>query len=88
MPPELRVTGTVSIDLRTDDDYTLMRRMQSAADAPPGSVVEFGVEPRSWPDPVGVEYLRANGDHLRRIEVRCSDPFTVRRWVLALRGED
>jgi hypothetical protein len=82
------VTGAIRIDLRVDDEHDVKRAIQNAAYSPAGAEVEFLVAPHQWPGWEGITFLRAHGDHLGRIRINCSDPETVRIWVMAIRGED
>lgn len=84
----MRVHGAVAIDLRVDDEFAVLRAVQTAAYAPAGAEVEFLIKPGQWPPYQGVQYLREHGDHLGRIVVKCSDATTARTWIAALRGED
>lgn len=92
--PVFAVYGVVRWDLRTlevapaaREDAELGRQLQMLTYAPAGADVVVQVAAGqfvpSWP----VKFLRAEGGHLGSVTVESSDPATVRRWVLALRGE-
>jgi len=89
------VRGVVRADLRSvesttpvEGDAVLARRVQMLAFAPMGADVVVQVAAGQFVPSLAVGYLRAEGHHLGSVTVECSDPATVRRWVLALRGED
>lgn len=82
-----RIGGSVAIDLRVEDDHKIDRLIQGAASAPAGAEVAFSVRPRQFTPYWSIGYLRVHGAHLGAITVHCSDPDTIKLWVLALRGE-
>ena len=82
-----RIGGSLAIDLRIDDDHKVDRLIQQAAHAPAGADVAFSVRPRQLTPYWAIAYLREHGTHLGGITVHCSDPDTIKLWVLALRGE-
>ncbi len=91
--PGFEVRGIVRLDLRTReaaplaDDAALAREVQGLAYGPGGAAVVVQVAAGQHVPGLAVAYLRAEGKHLGSITVESSDPATVRRWVLALRGE-
>jgi hypothetical protein len=84
----------VRLDLRTreaappSDDAAMARQVQMLAYAPPGADVFVHVAAGQFVPSSSVAFLRAEGGHLGSVTVESSDPPTVRRWVLALRGEE
>lgn len=70
------------------DDALLARQVQTLAFAPPGADVVVQVADGQFVPSLAVAYLRSEGSHLGSVTVESSDPPTVRRWVLALRGEE
>lgn len=92
--PGFEVYGVVRLDLRTresapaPDDAALGRQVQMLAYAPPGADVVVQVAAGQFVPSMAVAFLRAEGGHLGSVTVESSDPPTVRRWVLALRGEE
>jgi hypothetical protein len=92
--PGFTVRGLVRLDLRgrasalAFDDAVLIRQVQMLAYAPPGADVVVQVAAGQFVPSLAVSFLRAEGRHLGSVTVESSDPPTVRRWVLALRGEE
>ena len=88
------VRGVVRVDLRVreaapvSDDLVLARQVQMLAYGPPGADVVVQVAAGQYVPTWAVSYLRAEGGHLGSVTVESSEPATVRRWVLALRGEE
>lgn len=80
------VYGRVRVDLRRADDHDLQRAIQDLADMPAGVDIVLEVAPGALVPPFGVQYLRDEGSP-GSVTVESGDPATVRRWVLALRGQ-
>ena len=92
--PPLQATGRVRLDLDThrangfEVDREVVRKLKSLSFAPAGAEVVLAVRPAQlWPGE-GIAYVRDCCRHLGTVTVECSDPETVREWVLALRGEE
>lgn len=91
--PRFRVDGALVIDLRvsggpySDNGHVVERKIQRAADAPPGVDVTFIVADRQFPPMFGISYLIEHGGHLRSVTAQCEDPATINSWCQALRGE-
>lgn len=83
----LRTLANVAeVDLRHLDPHTVYRLVQWAAHEPAGTFVVFRVSGNQMPEFGALEYLRANGEHLGRVEFRCPDAATRRRWAQAMTG--
>ena len=92
--PRLQANGRVRLDLGTnrangfEAEYQVVRKLKSLSFAPAGAEVVLAVLPAQlWPGE-GIAYVRDCCRHLGTVTVECSDPETVREWVLALRGEE
>lgn len=92
--PGFDVRGVVRLDLRAReatpvaDDALIGRQVQMLAFAPSGADVVVQVAAGQFVPSLAVAYLRSEGSHLGSVTVESADPPTVRRWVLALRGEE
>lgn len=77
-------TGDRWHDWARETTEEVTRMIRTLTLAPAGCEVVLQVAPGQIPE--GIAHLRDQGQHLGPITVECSDPETVRRWVLALRG--
>lgn len=83
----LRALANVAeVDLRHLEPHTAYRLVQWAAHEPAGTLVLFRVTENQMPEFGALEYLRTHGGHLGRVEFRCPDAATRRRWADALAG--
>ncbi|WP_422933605.1 hypothetical protein [Sinomonas sp. P47F7] len=84
-PPTFSLGAALEVDLRSLDGHELARAVEWAAHAPRGASVTFEVARGQVPPHLALRYLCDHGRHLGTVQIRCSDPDSANRWLLALR---
>ena len=82
----MRLTGSIVLDLRGDEDRPLRYQSQKLLGAPDGVRVVFRVRDGQFPEFESIELIRPHLDRLGDIDVQ-ADAETIRQWHQALRGE-
>ncbi len=82
----MRLTGTIVLDLRGDEDRPLRYQCQKLLGAPDGVRVVIRVRDGQCPEFEFIGLIRPHLDRLGDIDVQ-ADAETIRQWHQALRGQ-
>jgi len=82
----MRLTGTIVLDLRGDEDRPLRYHSSKLLDAPDGGRVVIRVRDGQFPEFESIGLIRPHLDRFAEVDVQ-ADPTTIREWHRALRGE-
>ncbi len=82
----MRLTGTIVLDLRGDEDRPLRYQSSKLLDAPDGGRVVIRVRDGQCPEFESIGLIRPHLDRLAEVDVQ-ADAATIRQWHQALRGE-
>lgn len=82
----MKLTGTIVLDLRGDEDRPLRYQSFKVVDAPDGCRVVIRVNDGQRVELDSIGLIRPHLDRFAEVDVQ-ADPATIREWHKALRGE-